>query len=164
MRCDRQDVALFVLRETLIQQLPAEMRVLTDHEMSTRVGRVGADLVIQRAGARGAATVIVLGGDHVGRVTRLSALERSGAVPCSWRIELDRHPSYRGPVPVIFVRMLRSRAWHERFYFGRSATIPLCIAEDSGECTQLVTLRLDPRDVAPTHGLGLLPSEEPPSS
>ena len=63
---------------------------------------------------------------------------------CVWRVELDQHPGYRGPVPVIFVRTCIGATWRERFVLrGSIQPLPLCLGAAGGD-REWISVALDP--------------------
>lgn len=151
--------------DTVAGRLPSHVRLTSDVSIDTPNGRVRMDLAVVSAtvAPSGATThakvfsAILVGAARSSRSPSWTALARS-SVRCVWHIALEPQVGYRGPVPVIFVRLRRGAAWRERFYLrGTTSDAPLCVGVDPGGYPELITVRLDPGDLSPNQGLGLLP-------
>jgi hypothetical protein len=93
--------------------------------------------------AAGVGTVIEIGRAQRRRLADRRTHEAAG-LHCVWRIELSRHPGYRGPVPAIFVRTRLGLAWRERFALrGVVTDLPLCVG-DAGAGPQWISVPIDP--------------------
>jgi hypothetical protein len=165
VRSERLGIATAMIFDSVAGRLPAHVRLVSDVSIDTPSGQVRMDLaVVSATAAPSSATAharvfsaIRVGAARSSRSPSSSALERSG-VRCVWHIVLEPQVGYRGPVPVIFVRLRLGAAWRERFYLrGTTCDAPLCVGVDPGGYPELITVRLDPGNLAPNQGLGLLP-------
>lgn len=158
-------MAAAMIFDTLAGSLPAHVRLASDVSIDTPSGRVRMDLAVvpatvapsEVAPCAAVFSAIQVGAGRSSRSPSATALDRSG-VRCTWHIALEPQVGYRGPVPVIFVRLRLATAWRERFYFrGSMSDAPLCVGVEPGGYPELITVRLDPGDLTPNQGLGLLP-------
>lgn len=66
----------------------------------------------------------------------------AAGIPCYWRIERERWPGYRGPLPALVVGLLRRGRWDETVYPpGTVADVPLVIGRRPGD---VMIVKLDP--------------------
>lgn len=93
-------------------------------------------------------TVVEVVADEGRFVDRVFKRDRYAAagVPCYWRVELAPWSGYRGPAPVVVVRIREPGGWRELVAAaGRVHTLPLaCGRSDSGR-DSVVPVRFDPR-------------------
>jgi Putative restriction endonuclease len=77
---------------------------------------------------------------------RKRALYEAARIPCFWRVELEPWPGYRGPLPVVAVRIREGRRWRELVApAGRERELPVAVSQ-----AEIVTVRFDPAVLAAT--------------
>jgi Uma2 family endonuclease len=98
-----------------------------------------------------AVEVVCADGRFVDRVWKRDRYAEAG-VACYWRVELAPWPGYRGPSPVIVVRLREPTGWREIVAAaGRVRSVPLAYGRGPGGMGLTVPVRLDPRTLLVRH-------------
>lgn len=144
--------ALAGITKVVGERLPTSFGVCLDRPIEVRGGLAFRPAAVVAARTRlgvpvlavgSAGTAIEIGCGQGRRPAARRAYDAVGLL-CVWRLELRRHPSYRGPVPVIFVRTRMGPAWRERFALrGVVTALPLCLG-DGGGGPQWISVPVDP--------------------
>lgn len=67
-------------------------------------------------------------------------------IPCYWRVELHPWRAYKGPLPLIVVRVYGGGKWHTvEAAAGKEAELPIIVGRSDDD---VITMRLDPADLA----------------
>jgi Uma2 family endonuclease len=115
------------------QPLPARPGALAATDVATVVEVVAAD------------------GRFIDRVWKQRRYAEAG-IPCYWRVELEPWPGYRGPLPVIVVRVRERAGWREIVGpGGRLHALPLAHRRRPDGTAETVPLRLDPESLTVRH-------------
>lgn len=97
--------------------------------------------------------VVSTDGRYVDRVWKRRSYEEAG-VPCYWRVELAPWPGYRGPLPVIAIRLREPAGWREIVAAaGWVHPLPLAYGRDLDGAAVTVPVRLDPATLAVRHAM-----------
>lgn len=98
-----------------------------------------------------AVEVVSADGRFIDRVWKREAYARSG-IGCYWRVELDAWPGYRGPLPVVVVRLREGAGWREILApAGSLHALPVACARGAGGPGGTVPVRLDPASLSVRH-------------
>lgn len=97
------------------------------------------------------AEVVAADGRHVDRVWKRERYGEAG-IACYWRVELDPWPGYRGPLPMIVIRLREPMGWREIIApAGRLHALPIAHRRGPGGTADTVLLRLDPLSLTVRH-------------
>jgi Uma2 family endonuclease len=159
----RHDRAVHNLTRWLRSVLPAAVRVAGDHPLRLPDGDAPVpDLVVtglvagagQPVPAEAVHTVVEVvcaTGRFLDRVWKRDRYAEAG-IPCYWRVELSPWPGYRGPSPVIVVRLREPGGWREVVAAaGRVRPLPLVYGRGPGRVALAVPVRLDPGTLLVRH-------------
>jgi Uma2 family endonuclease len=95
--------------------------------------------------------VVCAHGRFVDRVFKRERYAGAG-LPCYWRVELAPWSGYRGPAPVLVVRLRAPGGWREVVVpGGRVQAVPLACGRGEGGTGLTVPVRLDPRKLLVRH-------------
>lgn len=78
-------------------------------------------------------------------------LYADAGIPCYWRVELSAWKGYRGPTPLVIVRLREPGGWREvEAVAGAVTALPLVVGVAEDGTPSVVTVELDPAElVAP---------------
>lgn len=94
------------------------------------------------------AEVVTADGRHIDRVWKRERYADAG-IPCFWRVELAAWPGYRGPLPVVAIRIRERTGWRDLVApAGRLHTLPIAYGRDGYGAAVTVPVRLDPVTLA----------------
>jgi Uma2 family endonuclease len=97
------------------------------------------------------AEVVSTDGRFIDRVWKRRRYEEAG-VPCYWRVELAAWSGFRGPLPLVTVRVRECTGWREIVAVaGRLQTLPLAYGRDPDGSAACVPVRLDPATLGVRH-------------
>jgi Uma2 family endonuclease len=92
--------------------------------------------------------VVSADGRHLDRVWKRQRYEDAG-VPCYWRVELAPWPGYRGPLPVVVIRLRERTGWRDIVAAaGWLHTLPVAYGRDRDGAAVTVPVRVDPATLA----------------
>lgn len=90
------------------------------------------------------AEVVSTDGRYLDRVWKRERYREAG-VPCYWRVELAPWPGYRGPLPVVVIRLRERTGWRDIVAAGGWLhTLPVAYGRDEQGAAVTVPLRIDP--------------------
>lgn len=139
--------------------LPGGARALTHEPVRLRDGDGPVpDLLVATAGhwPRGTPAtevhtvveVVSTDGRYLDRVWKRRRYEGAG-VPCYWRVELAPWPGYRGPLPVVVIRLRERTGWRDLVAgAGGPHSLPVAYGRDPEGAAVTVPVRLDPATLA----------------
>jgi Uma2 family endonuclease len=94
------------------------------------------------------AEVVTTDGRYLDRVWKRERYQAAG-VPCYWRVELAAWPGYRGPLPLVMVRVREPGGWRDiAAAAGRPRVLPVAYGRNPDGVAITVLIRLDPATLA----------------
>jgi Uma2 family endonuclease len=138
------------VREGPPVRLPGGDVALPDLAVAARLGGSGLPPVAVHT----AVEVVAGDGRFLDRVWKRDCYAGAG-IPCYWRVELTAWHGYRGPLPVVVVRVRTDGGWREIIAVaGRVHPVPLACGRTAGGVPVTVPVRLDPGSLPVRYAAG----------
>lgn len=138
------------VRSNLAVRLPDGDGPVPDLVVSPATSRPDAP-VLAAVDVFTAVEVVGADGRFLDRVWKREAYARAG-IACYWRVELDAWPGYRGPLPVIVVRLREGPGWREILApAGSLHALPVACRPGAEGEAGTVPVRLDPVSLSVRH-------------